>query len=173
MGALAVVSTVNSAVVGAWTPEPGYMTNAWVTVAANGTALRLPLSTWAESGPPGTPDVPEQLGLMRAVEAFYLTNDCSGPPFFGTVTLDANNMRVPGIRTVLLSPIAGTRNIRYYDATFVTNAPSRTAFSHVAYDTATATFICHGDHPGSQELAGVGALLFDSSVLPPEPYRIQ
>ena len=105
IGGLAVVSTVNGAYVGAWTPEANYVvSNAWATLAANGTVIRIPLSSWADVAPPGTNDVPELLGLTReSLESYYLTGDCSGKPISGLFTWDGTGARLPGIRTVLLA----------------------------------------------------------------------
>jgi len=175
LGGLAVVTASDGTYIGAWTPEPNYdLSNAWVTIVANGTALRIPLSTWKDAGPPGTVDVPELLGLTRAsLQSFYPTADCSGKPFSGAVTWDGTGKRLPGIRTVVLAPVAGTRTIQYYDAAFVAYGSSRTAFSRAYYDAATGNFACASGFSSTQQLTGIGSLLFDSTALPPEPYRIE
>ena len=125
-------------------PEPNYdVSSAWATVAANGTAIRIPLSNWADSGPVGTPDTPELLGLTRAsLESAYLSSDCSGKPISGLLTWDGIGRRLPGIRTLLLAPVAGTRTVRYYDAAFAAYGENPTANSRAFYDSATGKFVC-------------------------------
>ncbi len=141
---------------------------------ASGFTVRVPLANWADSGPPNTSDVPEYLGLNRAlIWGDYLSSDCSGTPIAGPVSWDGTGNRLPGIRTVLIAPVAGTRTVRYYDAPFVGYGTYRSAYSHAYYDAGSGNFVCQTSTFDSQQLTGIGVTLFDSTALPPDPYRIQ
>jgi hypothetical protein len=168
------VSTVDNARVGAWTPETNYDYNAWVTIVAASYTVRIPLASWADSGPPGTPDVPEHLGVARdLLLAQFPGADCTGVPVSAPLAFDGSGKRVPGIRNVVMVPVAGTRNVRYYDASQVEITGDGTANSTAYYDPGTGQFICEPGLTYPFGLGGIGALLFESSSLPPEPFRIQ
>jgi hypothetical protein len=160
--------------VGAWTPEPNYDFNAWVTIVTGSYTVRIPLATWASTGPPGTLDIPELLGVTRdTLEAHFLSSNCTGTPLLAPLAWDGTGQRMPGVRNVLIVPVAGTRTVRYYDASTVGYGGQRTAGSRASYDGNTGMFGCQQGFTFPQELTGIGALLFDSTNLPPEPYRIQ
>jgi hypothetical protein len=180
LGGLAVVSDATGEYVGAWTPEPNYdRGSAWMTIVTANYAVRVLLESWVDSGPPGTSDVPEKLGLTRSqIETYYLDTNCTGAPYvlpYGAIVSDdANLQRIPGLRTVLALPVRDTNTVAYYDATNWGYGLSLTTSSRMTYDSGTGTFKCQaGSWQGAQALTNIGPLLFDSSGLPPEPYRIR
>jgi hypothetical protein len=177
MGGLTVVSAASGDYVGAWTPEPNYdfPSAAWTTIVAPTYAVRLPLENWVDTAPSAVADVPEQLGLDRtSIYGYYENQDCLGTPLSGPTSLDATGKRIPGMRTVLVAPLAGTRDVAVFDASSWDGSTTpASAFSMAAYDPALRMFVCHGGYTPADQYVGIGAKLFDSSSLPAEPYRIR
>jgi hypothetical protein len=159
--------------------EQNFEFNAWVMIIAPTYTVRIPLSSWADSGPPPGDNTPELLGLARdSLEAHFAGSNCTGTPLTGSLALDADGKLIPGVRNVLIVPVASTlvapsRTVRYYDASQIASGGPSTAGSRVFYDYGSGTFVCQNGFTFPQKFIGIGPLLFDSDSLPPEPYRIQ